>query len=170
MYKNKIFIHFFWVIVVFPLISFTHEYYVSITEVVYVSEKQQLQLTTRVFTDDMEAYFNSQTNENIQLSPDHNPILIDALVERFFQNNFKVFFDNNKLEISYLGRQYQEDQMLIFAEVTELSPPTSYKIQNTILIPFRTKQQNIVRVKNNITQKSFLMNASKTILNQLWIN
>ena len=170
MYKNKIFNHFFWVIVVFPLISFTHEYYVSITEVVYVSEKQQLQLTTRVFTDDMEAYFNSQTNENIQLSPDHNPILIDALVERFFQNNFKVFFDNNKLEISYLGRQYQEDQMLIFAEVTELSPPTSYKIQNTILIPFRTKQQNIVRVKNNITQKSFLMNASKTILNQLWIN
>ncbi|MGB2152752.1 MAG: DUF6702 family protein [Flavobacteriaceae bacterium] len=170
MYKNKIFIHFFWVIVVFPLISFTHEYYVSITEVVYVSEKHQLQLTTRVFTDDMEAYFNSQTNENIQLSPDHNPILIDALVERFFQNNFKVFFDNNKLEISYLGRQYQEDQMLIFAEVTELSPPTSYKIQNTILIPFRTKQQNIVRVKNNITQKSFLMNASKTILNQLWIN
>ena len=154
----------------FPLISFTHEYYVSITEVVYVSEKQQLQLTTRVFTDDMEAYFNSQTNENIQLSPDHNPILIDALVERFFQNNFKVFFDNNKVEISYLGRQYQEDQMLIFAEVTELSPPTSYKIQNTILIPFRTKQQNIVRVKNNITQKSFLMNASKTILNQLWIN
>jgi len=170
MYKNKISIHFFWVIVVFPLISFTHEYYVSITEVVYVSEKQQLQLTTRVFTDDMEAYFNSQTNENIQLSPDHNPILIDALVERFFQNNFKVFFDNNKVEISYLGRQYQEDQMLIFAEVTELSPPTSYKIQNTILIPFRTKQQNIVRVKNNITQKSFLMNASKTILNQLWIN
>lgn len=170
MYKNKIFIHFFWVIVVFPLISFTHEYYVSITEVVYVSEKQQLQLTTRVFTDDMEAYFNSQTNENIQLSPDHNPILIDALVERFFQNNFKVFFDNNKVEISYLGRQYQEDQMLIFAEVTELSPPTSYKIQNTILIPFRTKQQNIVRVKKNITQKSFLMNASKTILNQLWIN
>ena len=67
----------------FPLISFTHDYYVSITEVVYVSEKQQLQLTTRVFTDDMEAYFNSQTNENIQLSPDHNPILIDALVERF---------------------------------------------------------------------------------------
>ena len=170
MYKNKIFNHFFWVIVVFPLISFTHEYYVSITEVVYVSEKQQLQLTTRVFTDDMEAYFNSQTNENIQLSPDHNPILIDALVERFFQSNFKVFFDNNKLEISYLGRQYQEDQMLIFAEVTELSPPKSYKIQNTILIPFRTKQQNIVRVKNNITQKSFLMNASKTILNQLWIN
>ena len=170
MYKNKISIHFFWVIVVFPLISFTHEYYVSITEVVYVLEKQQLQLTTRVFTDDMEAYFNSQTNENIQLSPDHNPILIDALVERFFQNNFKVFFDNNKVEISYLGRQYQEDQMLIFAEVTELSPPTSYKIQNTILIPFRTKQQNIVRVKNNITQKSFLMNASKTILNQLWIN
>ena len=170
MNKNKIFNHFFWIIVVFPLISFTHEYYVSITEVVYVSEKQQLQLTTRVFTDDMEAYFNSQTNENIQLSPDHNPILIDALVERFFQNNFKVFFDNNKLEISYLGRQYQEDQMLIFAEVTELSPPTSYKIQNTILIPFRTKQQNIVRVKNNITQKSFLMNASKTILNQLWIN
>ena len=170
MFKNKISILFFLVIVLFPLISFTHDYYVSITEVVSVSEKQQLQLTTRVFTDDMEAYFNSQTNATILLSPDHNSILIDTLVERFFHNNFKVFFDDNELEINYLGRQYQEDQMLIFTEVTELRPPISYEIQNTILIPFRTKQQNIVRVKNNVAQKSFLMNASKTILNQLWIN
>ncbi len=157
-------------IALFPLSSFTHDYYVSITEVVYVAEKQQLQLTTRIFTDDMEAYFNSQTNETIQLSPDRNSILIDSLVEKFFKNNFKVFFDDNELEISYLGRQYQEDQILIFAEVAELIPPISYEIQNTILIPFRTKQQNIVRVKNNIANKSFLMDASRTILNQLWIN
>lgn len=170
MLKNKICTLFFFMIMLLPLISFTHDFYLSITEVVYVEEKQQLQLTTSIFTDDMEAYLNSLTNEAIQLSPDHNSLLIDGLIKDFFKQNFKIFFDNNQLEINYLGRQYQEDQILIFAEVMGLTSPTSYEIQNTILIPFRPKQQNIVRIKDGLIKKSFLMDESKTILNQLWIN
>ena len=92
------------------------------------------------------------------------------MIKDFFKQNLKIFFDNSQLEINYLGRQYQEDQILIFAEVMGLTSPTNYKIQNTILIPFRPKQQNIVRIKNGLIKKSFLMDKSKTILNQLWIN
>ena len=67
MLKINICTLFFFTIILFTLSSFTHDFYLSITEVVYVEEKQQLKLTTRIFTDDMEAYLNSQTNEAIQL-------------------------------------------------------------------------------------------------------
>ena len=170
MLKIKICTLFFFMIILFTLSSFTHDFYLSITEVVYVEEIQLLKLTTRIFTDDMEAYLNSQTDQAIQLSPDHNSLLIDGLIKDFFKQNLKIFFDKSQLEINYLGRQYQEDQILIFAEVMGLTSPTNYKIQNTILIPFRPKQQNIVRIKNGLIKKSFLMDKSKTILNQLWIN
>ena len=45
--------------------SSLHDYYVSSTEVVFVEDKQQLQVTTRVFIDDLEAYFNAQTEDKI---------------------------------------------------------------------------------------------------------
>ena len=53
--------------------SSLHDYYVSSTEVVFVEDKQQLQVTTRVFIDDLEAYFNAQTEDKIQLQPDLEP-------------------------------------------------------------------------------------------------
>jgi len=150
--------------------SSLHDYYVSSTEVVFVEDKQQLQVTTRVFIDDLEAYFNAQTEDKIQLQPDLEPAKIDSLVHVFFKNNFNIFFDKKEVGIQYIGRQYKEDQILIFAEATEVSPPTSYEIHNTILIPFRSDQQNIVHLKTVNSKKSFLMDASKTILAQLWIH
>ncbi|MDB9899305.1 hypothetical protein OAC85_00060 [Flavobacteriaceae bacterium] len=150
--------------------SSLHDYYVSSTEVVFVEDKQQLQVTTRVFIDDLEAYFNAQTEDKIQLQPDLEPAKIDSLVHVFFKNNFNIFFDKKKVGIQYIGRQYKEDQILIFAEALEVSSPTSIEIHNTILIPFRSDQQNIVHLKTVNSKKSFLMDASKTILAQLWIH
>ena len=147
-----------------------HDYYVSSTEVVLVEDKQQLQVTTRVFIDDLEAYFNAQTEDKIQLQPDLETAKIDSLVHVFFKNNFNLFFDKKEVAINYIGRQYIEDQILIYAEATEVYPPSSFEIHNTILIPFRTGQQNIVHLKTTNTKKSFLMDASKTILAQFWIH
>ena len=148
--------------------SSLHDYYVSSTEVVYVEDKQQLQITTRIFIDDLEAYFNAQTEDKIQLQPDIKATKIDSLVQLFFENNFNLFFDKKKVALNYIGRQYKDDQILIFAEATVLHPPSSFEIRNTILIPFRTGQQNIVHLKTTNTKKSFLMDASKTILAQFW--
>ena len=92
------------------------------------------------------------------------------MVHVFFKNNFNLFFDKKEVGIQYIGRQYEEDQILIFAEATEVPPPISFEIHNTILIPFRSDQQNIVHLKTVNSKKSFLMNASKTILAQLWIH
>ena len=150
--------------------SSLHDYYVSSTEMVFIEDKQQLQVTTRVFIEDLEAYFNAQIEGKIQLQPDLETVKIDSLVDVFFKNNFNLFFDKKEVGIQYIGRQYEEDQILIFAEATEVPPPISFEIHNTILIPFRSDQQNIVHLKTVNSKKSFLMNASKTILAQLWIH
>lgn len=150
--------------------SSLHDYYVSSTEIVFVEDKQQLQVTTRVLIDDLEAYFNAQTKDKIQLQPDLETAKIDSLVHVFFKNNFNLFFDKKEVAINYIGRQYKEDQILIYAEATEVYSPLSFEIHNTILIPFRTGQQNIVHLKTTNSKKSFLMDASKTILAQFWIH
>ena len=80
-----------------------HDYYVSSTEVVFVEDKQQLQVTTRVFIDDLEAYFNAQTEDKVQLQPDLEHAKIDSLVNVFFKNNFNLFFDKKEVRSIILG-------------------------------------------------------------------
>lgn len=146
----------------------THEYYVSSTDVVYVIKNKHIQITTRIFIDDIEAYFNSRSNSKIQLQPDLNEDQIDSLTQVFFNKNFNLIFDNKELKINYLGRKYKEDQLLIFAEALAIDKPSSFEVNNTILTPFRKGQQNIVHFKAENFKKSFLMDASKTILTELW--
>ena len=52
MKRIKIFI----LIVILPLMAFTgfHKYYISVTEVDYIQQKQSVQITTRIFIDDFE--------------------------------------------------------------------------------------------------------------------
>ena len=146
-----------------------HEYYVSSTEMVYVSKKKQIQLTTRIFIDDIEAFFNAESNTQILLYPDNEGEKIDRLVQDFFEHNFDLYFDKKEVDVRYLGRQYKEDQILIFAEANNVLPPSRFEIHNTILTTFREGQQNIIHVKTPTAKKSFLMDASKTILAQHWI-
>ncbi len=170
MYRISAFTIFFVLVSFLSSSSSLHDYYVSSTEVVYVENKQQLQVTTRIFIDDLEAYFNAQTEDKIHLQPDINAVKIDSLVQRFFKNNFNLLFDKKTIALDYIGRQYKEDQILIFAEAIVVNSPSSFEIRNTILIPFRTGQQNIVHLKTSNIKKSFLMDASKTILAQFWIH
>ena len=46
------------VIIILPLLAFSsmHKYYVSITKINYVKEKQSFQVTTRIFIDDFENF------------------------------------------------------------------------------------------------------------------
>jgi len=170
MYQIRIASILFFVFTFLSSSSSLHHYYVSSTEVVFVEEKRYLQITSLVFIEDLEAYFNAQTEGKLQLQPDLEIAKIDSLVHVFFKNNFNLFFDKKEVAINYIGRQYKEDQILIYAEATEVYPPSSFEIHNTILIPFRTGQQNIVHLKTTNTKKSFLMDASKTILAQFWIH
>ncbi len=144
--------------------SFTHDFYVSYTELFYAPKQSQIQITSRIFIDDIEEFLETQTNEKVALLPDSNTVLIDSLIKRFFIKNFKLSINNNAIELNYLGRQYKDDQLLIFAEGTLLSTPKQLEIQNTILTSFIPKQQNIVSFDTQNSKKKFLMDNSKTIL------
>lgn len=144
--------------------SFTHDFYVSYTELFYKTKENQIQIINHVFIDDIEGFLRTQTNEKIALLPDNNKPLIDSLVKYFFLENFQISIDNKKIELSYLGRQYKDDQLLIFAEVIPFDKLKELEIQNTILTSFISKQQNIVSLKTEASKKNFLMSNSKTTL------
>lgn len=54
---------------VFPLVSGTpaHKFYVSITKIEYVKEKNSLQIITKIFTDDIEDALQQRYDKNISL-------------------------------------------------------------------------------------------------------
>lgn len=159
----KLFFSFF-----FMVLSFVgqHEYYLSTTTVKWVPKQQQIQFTSRFFLEDIEALMQAETGTNIVFSPDSSPAEIDAFVKAFYLESVSVELDGNKQHIQYLGREYKDDLLMIYAEITPVNLPfKAIDIRADFLVNFLSNQQNIIHIKTPKQKKSFLLTQTKTALN-----
>lgn len=143
--------------------SVIHDYYLSTTTLKWVPAKQQLQMTSRFFLEDIEALMQEKTGQKMVFSPDSNPAQIDAFVKDFYLNNLAITLDGGQQNIDYLGREYQDDLLVIYAEI--VLPSNELKrleVKATFLTDFLSGQQNIIHVSSPNQKKSFLLSHKKT--------
>ena len=145
--------------------SVEHDYYLSTTKVRWVPQKQQLQLTSRFFLEDIEALMQEQVDAKIQFAPDTNKEAIDAFVEEFYRMNIAVKLDGTQQPMTYLGREYQDDLLVIYAELNPtIKDVQSIEIDAQFLTEFLPTQQNIFHLSSPVSKKSFLLSKEKTSL------
>ena len=145
--------------------SVEHDYYLSTTKVRWVPQKQQLQLTSRFFLEDIEALMQEQVDAKIQFAPDTNKEAIDVFVEEFYRTNIAVKLDGTQQPLTYLGREYQDDLLVVYAELTPIVKDVqSIEIDAQFLTEFLPTQQNIFHLSSPVSKKSFLLSKEKTSL------
>ena len=137
-----------------------HEFYVSTTSVDFVLDKNEIQITSQFFLDDVETLIKFQ-NPNTTLifektsNEDNNLIVRD-----FIQKNFKISINKKSQEVKYLGYELK-DELLVVYYLTEFSNSEVFNIEvyNSFLINFIESQKNIVHVKFKNLKKSFLLTS-----------
>ena len=142
-----------------PLFAFkvTHEYYVSVTEIEYVKEQKSLQIVSRVFVDDLEKMLRQRYDENIILNVGKNEDLINNYIKKYYNNKLKIAVNGQPVEFEYLGKEYEDDIVFSYLEVTGIDELNSIEVVNEILFDVLPKQQNIVKVKAAGKYKSFIL-------------
>lgn len=140
-----------------------HEYYLSTTNIKWLPAKQHLQITSRFFLEDIQALMQEKTNQKVVFLPDSNPVEIDAFVKAFYLNNLNIAIDGNQHKMDYLGREYQDDLLVIYAEIILPSSDLKrFEVKATFLTDFLTGQQNIIHVSTPGLKKSFLLTHKQT--------
>ena len=128
----------------------------------WVPQKQQLQLTSRFFLEDIEALMQEQVDAKIQFAPDTNKAIIDAFVEEFYRTNIAVKLDGALQPLTYLGREYQDDFLVVYAELNSAKNDfQNIEIDAQFLTDFLPTQQNIFHLSTPKKKKSFLLTADE---------
>ena len=152
--------------ILFTSFNVFHEYYLSTTTLKWVPTKKQLQITSCFFLDDVEALMQEKTGKNVIFLPDSNPTEIDAFVKAFYLNNLNIAIDGDQQKIDYFGREYQDDLLVIYAEIILPSNKLErFEVKATFLTDFLSGQQNIIHLSLPDRKKSFLLTHKKTTFN-----
>tara|TARA_B100002019_G_scaffold146374_1_gene126135 strand:- start:87 stop:575 length:489 start_codon:yes stop_codon:yes gene_type:complete len=157
---NRLIIFFFFLI----FSSFLeHKYYVS-TSLFNFSEDSSLQITLRIFKDDLsnaisDTYLDQKTD-------DLN--LIDELyfkqVDKYINSKISILIDDKKFEMDYLGLETKNDMYVCYLEIENLPIYTNMVISNKILFEIFDDQQNIIHVKRNDKRQSFIARNNNSFL------
>ena len=157
---NRLIIFFFFLI----FSSFLeHKYYVS-TSLFNFSEDSSLQITLRIFKDDLSnAISDTYLDQKID---DLN--LIDELyfkqVDKYINSKISILIDDKKFEMDYLGLETKNDMYVCYLEIENLPIYSNMVISNKILFEIFDDQQNIIHVKRNDKRQSFIARNNNSFL------
>lgn len=139
-----------------------HKYYVSVTEINIIESSGIIQISSRLFTDDLElALQNIYANESISLS-NADSEKVQNMIKTYVITHFKIDVNKEQIDLNYLGREYEDDVVYIYMEVEGLDEISSIKISNTILFDTYQEQEHIIKTKTEKKSKSFILNKSKS--------
>lgn len=157
------------VLLVVPLFAFTtaHKYYISVTQINYVQDKQSVQVISRIFIDDFENLLRERYDENITLAGEDELEVTDKYIERYLTEKIEITVNGVKSNLSFIGKEYDVDIMKCYLEIEDVTSIESMEIKNKVLFDLFDDQQNIVKTKINSKQKSFILISQndKAVLN-----
>ena len=147
------------IIFIIPLFAFTsmHKYYISVTQINYVKEKESVQITSRLFIDDFENALKTNYDENIILAEKDEAKIIDTYMQSYLQDKIKLRINNKAVTFNFIGKEYEGDIVRCYLEVEHVKSIESFLITNSVLFDLQKDQQNIVKTNINSKNKSVIL-------------
>jgi len=139
-----------------------HPFYVSVTEVAHDPKTKSLQVSHRIFIDDME--LGLRETYNIVLKDPTNPgadIDPDALLKGYLEKHFQIMVEGKNLKPQYLGHEFEDDVVWCYVAYKGVNQIKNIRIRNHILLDTHDSQTNLVHVTYQDKTKSLKLDNRK---------
>ncbi len=121
-----------------------HKFYLSNTSIEFNAQNRAIEVTSKIFTDDLEHTLEAKGNANHSLYP-QTPEVFEC-VKKYIGENLSLQVAGRNVVLNFLGYSVDNDMTTLFLEGSYFDP-NSVIVTNTILLDLYSDQQNIVEVR-----------------------
>ena len=136
-----------------------HKFYMSITQLNYIEKEEAIQITTRLFIDDIEDALNERYSIDAKLQTKKEIKNLDFYLEKYMKHHFTLKVNNDAVQYSLLGHAYEDDVIKCYVEIKDIPSSSLHTIfvQNTLLFDMFPEQQNLIHMDVKGPIKSFIL-------------
>ena len=128
-------------------ISFLHPIHITVTEVNYSAKDKALQITSRIFIDDLELSIRTKRNDQqLDLIHPKNGLTTDQLVKEYLMEHFKIKVDGKMRPIRYLGSEKEDLALVCYIEVENFKKAKAIEVYNDVIMETHDDQSNLVHI------------------------
>lgn len=151
----------FLIILFFGLTAITsHRFYSAIYQINYVPQKKMLQITTRIFADDMNEALKKQYFKRTFIGSEKETPEDIALMKKYIADKFKLIVNGQLKSMEFFSQENENNVLICYFRIKDISKINSLEIENSILTEVFPEQQNIIQFNNNGEKKSLLLTSS----------
>jgi hypothetical protein len=144
------------------VLLFLHPIHVSVTEIEYSDKNKSLQITTRIFIDDLELSIRKQTKlESLDLLEPGPGMTTDQLINAYLKEHFKVSIDGKPAKINFLASEIEEPAVICYLEIENVKKLKTLSVTNTVIQETHDDQSNLVHITYKSPVKSYRLVREK---------
>lgn len=125
-----------------------HPIHVSVCDLEFDRKEERLELTMRIFTDDLEQQIRKETgNKTMDILNPPQEFSTDELFEEYLNRHFKLEVNGAYTSYEYLGHEVEAGSVYCYMMVPEVTELSSLTVFNDILLDIFDDQVNLIHVE-----------------------
>jgi hypothetical protein len=138
-----------------------HKFYVSIYQINYAPEKKMLQITSRIFIDDLNEALLKKYKQKTFLGESNESAEDIALMNKYLLENFSIKLNGQPKTIHYLSREFENNVIICYFNVKDATKIKTMEVRNKALFELFSDQQNIIQVNVSGRKQNLLLTADQ---------
>jgi hypothetical protein len=141
--------------------AFLHPFYVSVTEIAHDKSKNELQVSCRIFADDLENAIKKQYKAPLDIMHPANRAVADSLISVYLSKHLFITADGKAVHLQYLGYKIEEEAAWCFLAAEKVPAFKRAHVRNDILYNEHPNQINMIHVIQHEVRKSTKLDNPK---------
>jgi hypothetical protein len=131
-----------------------HPFYISVTEINLNTSDKTLEVSCKMFADDLEQIIEKNNKTELDISLDKYKASFDKYIPDYVHKHLSLSVDGHPATLSYIGFEKDKESAFCYFQVNGISSVKKIDITNSLLHDFISDQINIMHVTVNGKRQS----------------
>lgn len=147
------------------LLTLLHPYYVSVTEIKHSSKTASLEISCRIFSDDLEQAINKLGGVKVDVLKPKNKAELEQLIAKYIPQHLKININGKPVQLQFVGYEQESEATWCYFEAKNVKSAKRVSVFTDILYAEHPEQINMVHVNvGGERQSTKLDNPERTVV------
>ena len=159
---KKFFQYSFLIILFFGLSSLAlHKFYVAIYQINYMPQKKMVQITSRIFVDDLNDALENKFHKKTFIGTEKETAEEEEMLKKYLSEKFTLKVNGQVKPMNFLSKELENNVLICYLNIKDVAKINSLEVQNSIITEVYSEQQNIIQSNINGVKENLLLTDEK---------
>lgn len=136
-----------------------HKFYTSIYQINYVPQKKMIQITSRIFIDDLNNALEKRFHTKSFIGTNKETPQDEQVMKTYLAEKFSLKVNGTLKPMSFRSKEIEANVLICYFRITDIPKITKLEIENSALTELNSDQQNIIQANISGEKQSLLLTS-----------